>query len=67
VSVQVPDAEKRKQADLVIDTNMDANFTRIQIAELVFELESRFGKPPPDMKTGEAAAAVRPEAPAVPR
>jgi dephospho-CoA kinase len=36
--LQVPDAEKRKKADIVIDTDKDENFTRIEIAEIVHRL-----------------------------
>lgn len=38
--VQVPDAEKRRRADVVIDTDKDENFTRIEVAEIVHRIVS---------------------------
>ena len=45
VAVQVPDEEKRQRAALVLDTSKDTNFTRIEVAELVHQLHSRYPVP----------------------
>jgi dephospho-CoA kinase len=36
--LQVPDDEKQRKADIVIDTSKDENLTRIEVAELVHRL-----------------------------
>ncbi len=43
VRVQVPDAEKRRLADYVINTSTDLATTRRQVADLVAELRGREG------------------------
>lgn len=44
VWAQVPDAEKRRLADYVIDTSTDLVSTRRQVADLVAELRGRGGR-----------------------
>lgn len=43
---QTPDAEKRRQADYVIDTSRDFDVTRARIREIVAELTGEKGPPP---------------------
>lgn len=43
---QTPDAEKRRQADYIIDTSRDFDVTRARIREIVAELTGEKGPPP---------------------